>query len=799
MKVIKNILMSCLLLAQGMNFGAEAPEVEVPANLPGEVTLVCYNKNRRKDMQQMLVDGVMKMVPSGRFYREENGRIEHVSLADLNTTFDVFEEALEESRMLLRDFECDVSVLQRVLFDYGIGGVTDPDPTGPAVYGDEYDRVVALLRPKTEKKSNEQKPVAVVEVDPREALFDSLPDNVTLKCTDGTIPDVGVFILMDNFEYFDAYFRNWGTGRFAYTGEEVVVDGTAQDMDFLLMYVFDHDCSLSVGGSFSEWDSSLERIGRNSGLKPASYLSLLKLANQLCLKKEAMDSLLTRYSGDIQQELYSKPAYEKFLREGEMDHDLVPLLFNDARLCPLDFFEITEPVTKFDEAPPGRLLLVQPDRKVILGYDDVLERYNSDGTRDTSFSSVGGGLQELYYNNGFLQPDGKIVVVGSSQNNFVVARYNSEGTLDASFGSGGMVTTHFNGQDCASYAYTGLILTNGKIVVAGSAHEQGNGEQNDCFALAQYNSNGTLDNGFGIDGMVKTYFAGQDYSFISKILLQRDGKIIAVGPVGGNSVVLVRYNPNGTLDASFGSAGRVTVLGRLLLAPTAFLRQDGHILVTVGVEGSNDLALVCYDHNGLLDAAFGRNGRIIGAGIDGNFAFSDDGSMIVGTSSDKQLYVYDTESGRKLIQYSLTTATALTGEHLWILGTLFCQGGKSLMVSYGLGMWDFYSAAFLSIHLPVEKIRFLQGCFNEEQYLYWALKSRVQEAGHKLDTFALPEELETMFDRLPRALQDEILTPEGYIKRELVRDVEGVYARVKTMFGVGKPAVASSTDYTAVD
>jgi hypothetical protein len=84
------------------------------------------------------------------------------------------------------------------------------------------------------------------------------------------------------------------------------------------------------------------------------------------------------------------------------------------------------------------------------------------------------------------------------------------------------------------------------------------------------------------------------------------------------------------------------------------------------------------------------------------------------------------------------------------------------------------------IYLPCYKsTRDLEACTNEERYLYHALRSKVKDTGHKLDTLSLPEELELMFDRFPRVLQDEILTTEGRVKRELAKRVEGVHRKMK--------------------
>ena len=82
-----------------------------------------------------------------------------------------------------------------------------------------------------------------------------------------------------------------------------------------------------------------------------------------------------------------------------------------------------------------------------------------------------------------------------------------------------------------------------------------------AFLLVRFNADGSLDQAFGNNGSVRTSF-GDQTAAARAIALQVDGKIIVVGLSGAgsyselNDFTLARYNSNGTLDRSFGSAGK---------------------------------------------------------------------------------------------------------------------------------------------------------------------------------------------------------------------------------------------------
>jgi uncharacterized delta-60 repeat protein len=255
-------------------------------------------------------------------------------------------------------------------------------------------------------------------------------------------------------------------------------------------------------------------------------------------------------------------------------------------------------ITNFGATEQALALALYADGKILVAgrtnnggnFDFALARYQSGGILDTSFgdsglvtTDFGGGVDRAFALA--LQPDGKAVVVGDSDANFALARYNLDGSLDTSFGSGGKVITTFGGADQAS----GVVLqADGKIVVAGQTDT---GTSID-FALARYNPDGSLDATFGTGGRVTTNFTGSSDDVASAVAVQFDGKIVVGGDADGN-FALARYNPDGNLDASFGSEGKVTTnLGSDDVIHALVLQPDGAIVV-VG-ESNDQFALARY-------------------------------------------------------------------------------------------------------------------------------------------------------------------------------------------------------------
>lgn len=268
----------------------------------------------------------------------------------------------------------------------------------------------------------------------------------------------------------------------------------------------------------------------------------------------------------------------------------------------------------------GSVALQSDGKILVLG--SVLVRYNTDGTVDNTFGSAGQVTTNFFRRNLVVQPDQKIIIVGQSATfngitggGFVVARLNPNGTPDGTFGVGGQVTTIIN--NSGNSADAAAIQADGKIVVLGQTAQASPSD----FALVRYNSDGSVDNGFGSNGIVITDVGTLDQA--RSIFIQPDGKIVIGGDSSGTTntdFALVRYNPDGSLDTSFGVGGKVTTdfgqnrrdtLARLLLLP------NGKIVAVGGADripdpntGPSAWTLARYNTDGSLDLTFGSGGKV---------------------------------------------------------------------------------------------------------------------------------------------------------------------------------------------
>ncbi len=318
------------------------------------------------------------------------------------------------------------------------------------------------------------------------------------------------------------------------------------------------------------------------------------------------------------------------------------------------------------------------------------------GTGGKVITSIGPGDEQA--RSVFIQPDGKIVVVGFSDNgtndDFAITRYNSNGSLDNTFGSGGKLSSDFFTFD--NVAYSAIVQPDGKIVVAGYAK----GSVVD-YAVARFSANGVLDANFGTNGIttLDNDLTGTGSQSIKCLAIQTDLKILAAGEFWQNGsgwqIAVVRYNTDGTLDNSFGTNGRTITTAQFEQegAYSIAIQSDGKILVA-GYWFDNFPAyafiLVRLNSDGSLDNSFGTNGKVItdiDSGQDEAYSVliqPDEKIVVAGISSNDTTF-----SNIALVRYNSDGT----------LDNSFGTGGK-VTTDFGKG----YEAAYAAALQPDGKI-----------------------------------------------------------------------------------------------
>jgi len=294
----------------------------------------------------------------------------------------------------------------------------------------------------------------------------------------------------------------------------------------------------------------------------------------------------------------------------------------------------------------GYSVAVQSDGKVLVvgqtGADFGIVRYNNDGTLDTGFSDD--GKQTVDFDTRVdaaygvsVQTDGKILVTGVSNNNLALARLNADGSLDTSFDADGRVTPDLSSRSTTSWEVA--TQADGKIVVSGFTYNFASGS--DDFVVARYNTNGSPDTSFDLDGKATVDFSRDDNGY--GMALQADGKILVTGkvynPATGNSDFgVARFDSDGSLDTSFDGDGRLTtgfVAGQNEYSYDVAVQSDGKFVVTGTAFDGETFALARYNNDGSLDTSFSDDGLMTidlgsGANIAYSVAIQPDGNIVAG-------------------------------------------------------------------------------------------------------------------------------------------------------------------------
>lgn len=275
------------------------------------------------------------------------------------------------------------------------------------------------------------------------------------------------------------------------------------------------------------------------------------------------------------------------------------------------------------------------------------------GALDPAFGGFGEAgvvtLQSLTLRGIVLQPDGKVVVVGPDYGGAAdVRRFLANGQPDESFSGDGQVTVAPPDWIESLIVDDVAVQADGKIVLAGRNVFDRFGAATD-FLLLRLTAAGELDTSFGLGGFVVTDVgAGPDYA--NKVLVQRDGKIVAVGQVrtGGHyEFAAARFNPNGSLDNDADGDGGFSGDGRLSIpfegaaeAYDAAQQLDGKLIVAgwALIGGDTDFALVRLETDGTLDDT-----------SDGDEGFSGDGKLTTGFGGEERAYAVAVQPDGRIV------------------------------------------------------------------------------------------------------------------------------------------------------
>ena len=311
-----------------------------------------------------------------------------------------------------------------------------------------------------------------------------------------------------------------------------------------------------------------------------------------------------------------KFAIARYNTNGSLDNS-----FSEDGMLTVDFAFGSAEAFDIAVQPDGKILITGSASNGS-NTDFALLRLNADGSFDNNFAGNGMVMTDVGGSNDgasgvSIQADGKIVLAGYSDitgddRDFSVVRYNKDGSLDNSFSVDGKLTTDFNG--FRDQAYDLLIQPDGKIIAVGTSEPViPSSLLNSDIAVARFNANGSPDLSFDGDGKLTTDIAGEyDRAFAASLL--PDGNIVVGGGAGGD-FELIRFTSNGTLDHSFSGDGKLLFdlgtgngwIQSLLVRPNGTIIAAGYVVNGFHI----DLALAGFNADGTPAINFGNNGKLI--------------------------------------------------------------------------------------------------------------------------------------------------------------------------------------------
>ncbi len=277
----------------------------------------------------------------------------------------------------------------------------------------------------------------------------------------------------------------------------------------------------------------------------------------------------------------------RLMPDGSLDNS-----FGNGGFVRVDHAQHTEKANAIALQADGRIVITgsESNKDFPHDYDFATLRLNPDGSVDKSFGYEGWVITDLGTDDEFatvmaIQPDGKILAAGridvGGHSDFAMVRYLPDGSLDSLFGNAGIVqTTFFNDWRTWDEAHAIALFPDGKILLGGYA------DARQLFGLAKYNPDGSIDSTFGEHGLVTMDFGKLRSGAINNIQITGDGGFLAGGPVtnmefpGKGNIAIVRYQSNGDLDPEFGLNGIAKIsIGELSTIGDMKLMSDGSIFI----------------------------------------------------------------------------------------------------------------------------------------------------------------------------------------------------------------------------
>lgn len=308
---------------------------------------------------------------------------------------------------------------------------------------------------------------------------------------------------------------------------------------------------------------------------------------------------------------YSDTNYDVFLLRLNSDGSTDSSFDNDGFVS-IDFYGDTDVAASGALQPDGKIVIT--GYSFIENWSEItVARLNNDGSPDSTFSAD--GKTSVHPGTGYdlgmamaIQPDGKILVAGTKEKgtrNMILIRFNNDGSVDSTFESDGIASPSISGSQSGNAL---SLQPDGKILVAGASKNQGSYDE---ICIVRYTPDGYLDTTFSGDGIILQDLGPGGEEGAWSVALQQDEKIVVAC---FTDFTLLRYHSDGLPDSTFSNDGIATFNISEVNASCLSLKisAEGKIIavgmsVILGIPGG-DFALLRCNPDGTADSTFGING-----------------------------------------------------------------------------------------------------------------------------------------------------------------------------------------------